>query len=115
MEGEVIQTHYNPGKYFNAKGPKASLLNEQNAVVLKTKQGVEMMFVQIAGFIARRIVSYAKPGVQLTQGQRMGIIRFGSRVDVYVPPNSLVTVAMDQKVSAGQTILGEIVTENTQS
>jgi phosphatidylserine decarboxylase len=108
VSGEVLEVQYNPGKYFNAASEKASLDNEQNAIWMKTAQNLELVFVQIAGFIARRIVCYPKPGDPLSRGQRMGLIRFGSRVDVYVPCEAEIHVGLKQKVVGGETILARI-------
>lgn len=108
VHGEVTQTQYNPGKFFNAAADKASLDNEQRAIVMKTARGVEVLFVLIAGFIARRIVSYPKSGDRLYMGQRIGMIRFGSRVDVYLPLNAEVAVGMKQRVTAGETLLARL-------
>lgn len=106
LTGRVERTQYNPGKFFAANLDKASLDNEQNAVVLRDPDGRKIMFVQIAGLIARRIVCYINPGDDVVRGQRIGLIRFGSRLDVYLPTDAAIEVAMGQKVRAGETILG---------
>lgn len=104
--GRVLSVLYNPGKFLSANLDKASLENEQNAILLETPSGKRMVFNQIAGLVARRIVCYAKEGMDLTRGERFGLIRFGSRLDVYLPTDCRVTVKVDDKVSAGSSILG---------
>jgi phosphatidylserine decarboxylase len=108
IKGEVKKISYNPGKFFNAAGDKASLLNEQNAILMNTAKGFSILFVQIAGFIARRIVCHVREGDHLNLGERMGIIRFGSRVDVYLPLDAEIKVNLQEKVRAGETLLGRI-------
>lgn len=103
--GKVVDVIYNPGKFFNASLDKASMHNEQNAVVMEAK-GAKFAFNQIAGLIARRIVCYAKPGMKYEKGQRFGLIRFGSRVDVYLPAGCSSAVKVGEKVRAGSTVLG---------
>jgi phosphatidylserine decarboxylase len=105
-EGIVKNIIYNPGKFFNAAFDKSSKDNERNAVVVETTDGKIICFVQIAGLIARRIICNIQPGDQVKRGQRMGLICFGSRVDVYLPPQSLLNVATGNKVKGGSTILG---------
>ena len=101
----VQQVWYNPGKFINADLDKASTENEHNAVWLKTADGQDVTSVQVAGLIARRILCYVKAGDVLARGQRYGFIRFGSRVDVYLPLTASVKVAIGDKVSATSTIL----------
>ena len=103
--GKVVDVIYNPGKFFNASLDKASMHNEQNAVIMEDK-GRKFAFNQIAGLIARRIVCYAKPGMKYEKGQRFGLIRFGSRVDVYLPAGCSPAVKAGEKVRAGSSILG---------
>ncbi|MBI5343782.1 MAG: phosphatidylserine decarboxylase, partial [Deltaproteobacteria bacterium] len=91
---------------FNASLDKASLDNEQNAVVLETPGGKTIMFNQIAGLIARRIVCHALEGMVLMKGDRFGIIKFGSRLDVYLPPEARVNVKNGDRVKAGTSIIG---------
>jgi len=105
VDGTVEQVQYFPGKFVNADLDKASAENERNAVVLKTADGQTVTFVQVAGLIARRILCYIKAGDTLTRGQRYGFIRFGSRVDVYLPLDANVKVSIGDKVSATTTIL----------
>ncbi|MBI1174799.1 MAG: phosphatidylserine decarboxylase [Sideroxydans sp.] len=105
VDGTVQQLWYNPGKFVNADLDKASTENERNAVWLKTADGQDVTSVQVAGLIARRILCYVKAGDVLARGQRYGFIRFGSRVDVYLPLTATVKVAIGDKVSATTTIL----------
>ena len=106
--GVVVDAIYAKGKFFNASLDKASSDNEQNAVVVRDLSGREYMFVQIAGFIARRIVSYVRAGKEVEKGQRMGLIKFGSRLDVYLPAEAEVLVFAGQKVKAGESVLGRL-------
>ncbi|MFQ5736988.1 MAG: phosphatidylserine decarboxylase family protein [Thermodesulfobacteriota bacterium] len=103
---KVLEVRYNPGKFFNASFDKASLLNEQNAIVAEAPGARHFAFNQIAGLIARRIVCYARPGDSLKRGERFGMIRFGSRVDVYLPAGCSVAVRVGDKVRAGTSTLG---------
>lgn len=105
-DGRVIEVRYNPGKFFNASFDKASLLNEQNVIIMERPDGAKFAFNQIAGLIARRIVCYAKAGDGLKRAERFGMIRFGSRVDVYLPVTCKVSVRVGDRVSAGTSILG---------
>ncbi len=105
VDGTVQQTWYNPGKFINADLDKASTENERNAVWIKTVDGQDVTSVQVAGLIARRILCYVKAGDVLARGQRYGFIRFGSRVDVYLPLTATVKVAIGDRVSATSTIL----------
>lgn len=105
VDGTVQQIWYFPGKFVNADLDKASTENERNAVWIKTANGTDVTSVQVAGLIARRILCYVKANDVLTRGQRYGFIRFGSRVDVYLPPNATVKVSIGDKVSATTTIL----------
>jgi phosphatidylserine decarboxylase len=108
LDGTVQQRWYFPGKFFNAALAKASLENERNALWLKTQDGQDVTCVQIAGLIARRILCYVDHGDILRRGQRYGFIRFGSRVDIYLPLTATPKVSLGDKVSAGSTILAEI-------
>ncbi|MBI5890149.1 MAG: phosphatidylserine decarboxylase [Nitrosomonadales bacterium] len=107
-DGTVEKVQYFPGKFVNADLDKASSENERNAVVLKTTDGQTVTFVQVAGLIARRILCYIKAGDVLARGQRYGFIRFGSRVDVYLPLGATVKVGIGDKVSATTTILAKL-------
>jgi phosphatidylserine decarboxylase len=100
LGGRLLSQTYHPGAFFNASLDKASERNERNALVLETAEG-RVALVQIAGLVARRIVSWVREGDELTRGQRFGLIRFGSRVDLYLPPDSEIMVAVGQKVYAG--------------
>jgi phosphatidylserine decarboxylase len=107
VNGTVRYVHYNPGKFINAAADKASLDNEQMSVGLDS--GGRLVLVrQIAGAIARRIVTYSKEGDAARQGERFGLIRFGSRVDVFVPTNSKIRVKVGEKPVAGTTVLAEL-------
>ncbi len=105
VDGRIEKIQYFPGKFFNADLDKASLENERNAIVLKTRDNQTVTFVQVAGLIARRILCYVKQGDELKRGQRYGFIRFGSRVDVYLPLTAHVKVSIGDKVAATTTIL----------
>ena len=105
VDGKVELVQYFPGKFVNADLDKASGENERNAVVVTTNDGRTVTFVQVAGLIARRILCYIKPGDVLARGQRYGFIRFGSRVDVYLPLGANVKVSIGDRVSATTTIL----------
>lgn len=104
--GKVVDIIYNKGKFFSANLDKASLENEQNALILENVAGKKFAFNQIAGLIARRIVCRARVGMNLAKGERFGMIRFGSRVDVYLPSDCRVSVKVGDKVRAGASILG---------
>jgi len=108
VDGKVREIVYSKGLFVNAAFDKASSDNERNALVLGLANGVEISCVQVAGLIARRILCYAKPGEALKRGQRYGFIRFGSRVDVYLPPGSRPRVAIGDKVKASSTVLAEL-------
>ena len=106
--GKVVDILYNPGKFVSANLDKASLENEQNAVVLETPAGEKIIFIQIAGLIARRIVCWLREGQYVKIGERFGLIRFGSRVDVYLPVGTDVSVSLGDKVKAGESILARM-------
>jgi phosphatidylserine decarboxylase len=105
VDGEVRQAWYHPGRFVNAALDKASLENERAALWIRTSGGADVTCVQIAGLIARRILCYAKAGQRLTRGERYGFIRFGSRVDVYLPPGAVPRAAVGDKVYATETVL----------
>ena len=105
---EVKQVRYHAGGFLNAALDKASLENERNALTLRTDTGVEMTCVQFAGLVARRILCYVEPGQRLSRGQRFGFIRFGSRVDLYLPAGARARVALGDKVYAGKTIVASL-------
>jgi phosphatidylserine decarboxylase len=108
VDGEVKQVFYNAGSFVNAALDKASTENERNALWIRSDSGADVTCVQVAGLIARRILCYVKAGDKLQRGQRYGFIRFGSRVDVYLPPNTRVTVALGDKVYAASTVLASL-------
>jgi phosphatidylserine decarboxylase len=108
ISGKVTQKIYKPGSFFNAALEKASSENELCAITIKTHDKKIITSVQIAGLIARRILCYASEGETLSKGQRYGFIRFGSRVDHYLPANSKVKVKLGQKVKNTVTTLAEI-------
>ena len=108
VDGEVKQSWYNPGAFVNAALDKASVENERSALWLRSDAGADVTCVQIAGLIARRILCYAKAGDHLRRGDRFGFIRFGSRVDVYLPGEARVKVALGEKVQAASTVLAEL-------
>ena len=111
LAGTVENVMYHPGKFFVASLNKASLLNEQNSIILtRTMNGkpVRILVKQIAGLIARRIVCYAKPGVNYAKGERFGLIRFGSRVDLFLPQQTTLAVKLNDHVKGGATIIGTL-------
>ena len=108
VSGTVKYVHYNKGKFINAAADKASLENEQSSVGIETDGGYRILVRQIAGLIARRIVTYSKVGEKVNQGDRLGIIRFGSRVDVFIPVDAKVRVQVGQITVAGVTVLAEL-------
>ncbi|MCZ4065052.1 phosphatidylserine decarboxylase [Oxalobacter aliiformigenes] len=108
VDGKVESVHYFPGKFVNADLDKASLENERNALIIKTQNGQTVTCVQVAGLIARRILCYVGGGEILQKGQRFGFIRFGSRVDVYLPLSARPKVAVGDKVYATETVLAEL-------
>ncbi len=108
VDAVITDVKYAKGLFVNASFDKASSDNERNALVLKLDNGTEISCVQVAGLIARRILCYAKVGDRLSRGQRYGFIRFGSRVDVYLPPGSKARVAIGDSVKASSTVLAEL-------
>jgi phosphatidylserine decarboxylase len=108
VDGAVGKTWYFPGKFFNAELSKSSTQNERAVIWLRTPDGHDVTCVQVAGLIARRILCYAREGQQMTRGQRYGFIRFGSRVDVYLPPSALARVTVGDKVYATETVLATL-------
>ncbi len=107
VDGEVREKWYFPGKFINADLPKASLENERNALWIKADNGADVTCVQVAGLVAKRIICSIMPGEHLQRGQRFGFIRFGSRVDVYLPLNTQINVNIGDRVSATSTVLAE--------
>ena len=106
VDGEVMSVNYFPGRFFNADLDTASLQNERNAVVLRCGART-VTVVQVAGLIARRVLCYVAPGQSLKRGERFGFIRFGSRVDLYLPPDARALVSIGDKVHASSTVLAE--------
>ena len=115
VDGTVVKAQYFPGKFFNADLSKASEQNERNALVLTTPDGQTVTSVQVAGLIARRILCYVGVGHVGKRGERYGFIRFGSRVDVYLPLDATPKVAIGDKVSASSTILAVLANTPVQS
>jgi phosphatidylserine decarboxylase len=105
VDGEVQKVSYHPGQFLNAALDKASDANERNAIVIQTKSGRTVTCIQVAGLVARRILCYVGAGSRVFRGMRYGFIRFGSRVDVYLPLDVQVNVALGQKVRATETVL----------
>lgn len=105
ITGEITYSKYHPGKYLVAWDPKSSTENERTTIVVKSQDGQEILFRQIAGAVARRIVNYAKEGDAATQGSNCGFIKFGSRVDVLLPLDAAVNVKIGDKVAGIETIL----------
>ena len=108
VDGTVKTVTYSAGTFLNASLDKASTGNERNALHLLTDAGADVTCVQVAGLIARRILCYVKAGDRLARGERYGFIRFGSRVDVYLPPDARARVAIGDKVKASSTVLAEL-------
>lgn len=109
VAGIVQDIIYTPGKFMAANLPGASANNEQNALLLRSVDGKKILCVQIAGLIARRIVCWAVPGEEVSKGERFGLIRFGSRMDVYLPHDSAIHVKVGAKVKGGSSILAELL------
>lgn len=106
--GEVVFSKYHPGKYLVAWHPKASEDNERTTVVIANKTAGEILYRQIAGALARRIVNYAEPQMQVIQGSDAGFIKFGSRVDVFLPLNAVIKVNLNDKVKGGEQIIATL-------
>jgi len=108
LDAKVKQVWYHPGAFVNAALDKASEQNERNAVWLQTASGQDIVSVQVAGLVARRILCYVKQDDELVRGQRYGFIRFGSRVDLFLPTNFESKVSLGDKMTAGSSILGKL-------
>ena len=106
--GKISEIAYHSGKFFSAHLDKASDKNEKNQITIQTEDGRKIVFVQIAGLIARRIVCWIKEGDHVKTGQRFGLIRFGSRLDIYLPKDTHITVQPRDKVKAGETVIGHL-------
>ena len=109
--GEVTEINYRPGKFFNASLDKASVDNERNSLVLQIPDGRQIIIVQIAGLVARRIVSFVKLKQTLRTGQRFGLIRFGSRVDIYLPTGVQPLVCLGQTMVSGETVIADLTSK----
>ncbi|HNQ61834.1 MAG TPA: phosphatidylserine decarboxylase family protein [Bacteroidia bacterium] len=107
--GKVIFSKYHPGLYLVAWHPKSSTENERTTVVVETNSKVRILFRQIAGALARRIVCYSKEGDQAIQGSEMGFIKFGSRVDLFLPLGTKINVKLEDKVKGGESVIAELV------
>ena len=107
LDGKVVNTFYNPGKFFGAYKNKSSLKNEQTSIIFNDSKSNSFKIKQIAGFIARRIVNHMKPDLQVEQGQKLGFIKFGSRVDLFLPKNIKIKTDLNCKVIGGETIIAE--------
>jgi phosphatidylserine decarboxylase len=107
-DGMVEDMQYQPGLFLVASKPEATLRNEQNAMMIKTHEGLKVLCVQVAGLIARRIVCWISPKDQAIRGERYGLIRFGSRMDTFLPMGTKLRVAVGERVKGGETILGEL-------
>ena len=106
LSGQISKITYHPGKFFSANLDKASTENENNRITLETSDGRKIIIVQIAGLIARRIVCWIKEGDEVIKGQRFGLIRFGSKLDIYLPYDTKIIVQPRHKVKAGVTVVG---------
>jgi phosphatidylserine decarboxylase len=106
VSGKVVSVAYHPGEYHVASVDKASLKNEQNGVTIVTQEGQTVTYVQIAGMVARRIVCDVKGGDTVRLGQRVGMIRFGSRVDLYLPADARLRISNGDRVRGGETVVG---------
>ncbi|HET7057160.1 MAG TPA: phosphatidylserine decarboxylase family protein [Nitrospiraceae bacterium] len=107
-DGVVEDVQYQPGLFLVASKPEATLRNEQNAMMIKTHEGIKVLCVQVAGLIARRIVWWISPRDRAIRGERYGLIRFGSRMDTFLPMGTILQVAVGERVKGGETILGEL-------
>lgn len=108
INGKVEYTKYHPGKYLVAWHPKSSTENERSTIVVTSSAGTKILFRQIAGAVARRICNYATKGSSVTQQDEAGFIKFGSRIDVYIPLSAAINVKINDKITGGETILATI-------
>lgn len=115
LGGTVVRQVYRPGKFLNAALDKASEDNERHAVHLQTEDGKDIAFVQIAGLVARRIVCYLTDGQQVRTGERFGLIRFGSRTDIYLPEGVEPLVGVGQNMIGGETVIADLKANNTEA
>mgnify|MGYP000014661156 CR=1 FL=1 len=114
IEGEITAVAYRPGKFFNASLDKASADNERNSLRIRMTNGQDLAVVQIAGLVARRIVCFVQPGAVMQTAERFGLIRFGSRLDVYLPDGVFPVVSVGQTMIAGETVLADLRTSSEQ-
>lgn len=108
VAGKIVRSVYVPGLFINAASDKASEDNERRALVIEMQDGSEVGVVQIAGFVAKRIVTFSDIGAALRAGERFGLIRFGSRVDIYLPPGKTALVSVGQRAVAGETVFADL-------
>ena len=108
LSGKVLDTFYVRGKFLDVRDEKATFENEQSGMILETEKGQKIVVVQVAGLIARRIISYPEKGDNLRRGTRYGLIRFGSRLDVFLPKDIDLRVAVGDRTVAGETVLGSL-------
>jgi phosphatidylserine decarboxylase len=106
LSGKVVDNFYVKGKFLDVRDERATFENERNGLVIEISRGLKLVVVQVAGLIARRIVCYPRVGEMVIQGQRYGLIRFGSRLDVYLPKGSELLVKLGEKTVCGETVLG---------
>jgi phosphatidylserine decarboxylase len=106
ISGRIVETFYHHGKFLDVRNERATFENERSGLVMETPRGIRIFVVQVAGLLARRIVCYPGKGDTLARGERYGLIRFGSRLDIYLPCSAKVQVAVGEKTVAGETILG---------
>lgn len=106
LSGRIVDNFYVKGKFLDVRDERATFENERNGLVIETSRGLKVVVVQVAGLIARRIVCYPRVGEMLIRGQRYGLIRFGSRLDVYLPKGSDIKVKLGEKTVCGETVLG---------
>lgn len=111
VAGRIVRSAYIPGAFLNAALDKASEDNERRALVIQQADGVEIGVVQIAGLVARRIVTFSNEGDAVGAGQRFGLIRFGSRVDIYLPPGKTALVSVGQRVVGGETVIADLASD----
>jgi len=109
ISGKIVYSKYYPGKYLIAKHPKSSELNEHQTVAIEQPNGIKIMIKQIAGIVARRVICYAKVGQQVEQGQDLGFIRFGSRVDIFLPLDVKISVKLKEIVKGNLTPIGYFI------
>jgi phosphatidylserine decarboxylase len=108
ISGRIVHYRYNPGKKIAAMSHKSSEENEQNLIVIEDERGVKIAFKQIAGLLARRIVFDKKEGESVERGERIGMIKFGSRVDIFFPPDCVIKVNVRDKVKVAQSVVAEV-------